>query len=309
MDWLTIWGYGAEIRAAGDTLFVRKKGQRVPDTYQLADISHILIAGDTVLHTSVVAKCSARNIPISFFDIRGNPAGCTLAKVPRLSAAQDAVSAHAYAKAVIESSIEARMRILHELAETHENFYCKGEFEILAQIRGELEYLITLPELSRAFTLTRDMYYEIISRAVPKDLGYKRRCESDAADPVNVLFSKGYAALYATVQTACIGAGLDLTKSSLFGREVPCSGYPCVREIMEPALVPMVDRAVIKTAAEGLLSGAQKSGSRWILPEKAEEVFSKRLRESIDVFCIEANVKEYRDAVLAGKMPEFHYPA
>lgn len=309
MNWVTVWGFGADITAAGDTLFVREKGKSTADRYSLNEISHLIIAGDNILHTAVIEKCQEKNIPISFFDIRGNPAGCLFMENPRLSAAQDAVSAHVYAKAVIESSLAARMRHLHELAEQHGEFYRKGEVEILMQARNELEYLITLPELARVYTLTKDMYYEIISRAVPQELGCRRRTEDVFADPVNTLFSIGYAALYATVNAACRGAGLDTKKSSFFKKHIPCRGDPCVCEIMEPALVPMVDRIVIQMAEQGLLDGAVRSGKRWIFPEKTKAVFSARLKESIDCLCIEANVKAYAEAVMAGKAPEFHYPA
>ena len=309
MNWVTVWGFGADIRTAGDTLFVREKGKSTADRYPLNEVSHLIIAGDNILHTSVIEKCQEKKIPVSFFDIRGNPAGCLFGENPRLSAAQDAVSAHAYAKSVIESSLGARMRYLHELAEQHGEFYRKGEVEILMQARSELEYLITLPELARVYTLTKDMYYEILSRAVPRETGYKRRTEDVFADPVNTLLSIGYAALYATVNAACRGAGLDTKKSGFFKKYVPCKGEPCVCEVMEPARTPMVDRVVIQMAEEGLLSDATRSGKRWIFPEKTRAVFSARLKESVDCFCIEENVKAYAKAVEAGRAPEFHYPA
>ena len=309
VNWITVWGYGADITAAGNTLFIRKKDENVPAKYPLNEVSHLLIAGDNILHTAVIGKCQEHGIPISFFDIRGKPAGCLFKGTPRFSGAQDKVPVLAYAKAVVESSLEARMRYLHELAEKQGKFYLKGEFELLAQARSDISYAGTVSELARLFSVTRNMYYEILSRAVPADLGYKRRIEFSFADPVNTLLSKGYAALYATVHAACIGAGLDPAKSMIFGKSIPCSGKACVCEIMEPALVPMVDRVVIGLAKEGLLSDAKLSGSRWIFSEKADSAFSKRLAESIDRFCIESNVRAYAESVAAGKAPEYHYPA
>ena len=52
------------------------------------------------------------------------------------------------------------MRYLHELSEKNPSLYLKGEFEIIAGARSELEFLITLPELARVFTLTKMMYYD-----------------------------------------------------------------------------------------------------------------------------------------------------
>lgn len=307
--WVTVWGYGADISATQNTLYVREKGSSVPVRYALSEISHLLIAGDNVLHTSAILKCAEHGIPISFFDIRGRPSSVLQKPAPYRSSAYDSTSSHASAKIMIESSIEARMRYLHELAEKHADFYRIGEFDIIAGARAELDYLITLPELARIFTLTKSMYYEIISRVLPGELGYHRRVEGISPDPVNVLFSKGYAALYATIQTACIGAGLDLSRSSIFGKVIPCSGSPCVREIMEPAMVPMVDRVVIDIASNSDLSVAYQQESRWVIPTSIDEEFYQRLSASIDVPCIEANVDAYADALHDGVAPQYHYPA
>ncbi|HJJ35598.1 MAG TPA: CRISPR-associated endonuclease Cas1 [Methanocorpusculum sp.] len=307
--WVTVWGYGADISATQNTLFVREKGSSVPSRYPLSEISHLLIAGDNVLHTSAVLKCAEQNIPISFFDIRGRPSSVLQKPLSSRYSSPDSAPTHTSAKSMIESAIEARMRHLHELAETHEDFYRIGEFDIIAGARAELDYLITLPELARIFTLTKNMYYEILSRVLPAELGYHRRVEGISPDPVNVLFSKGYAALYATIQTACIGAGLDLSRSSLFGKVIPCSGSPCVREIMEPAMVPMVDRVVIETALNPDLCMAYQQESRWIIPDTVEDDFYRQLSVSIDVPCIEANVDAYAESLREGVSPEYHYPA
>jgi len=307
--WVTVWGYGADISATHNTLLVREKGVSVPARYSLNEVSHLLIAGDNVLHTSAVLKCAEHNIPISFFDIRGRPSSTLQKPLSLRHSSPDLAPSHTSAKSMIESSIEARMRFLHELAEIHADLYRMGEFDIIAGARAELDYLITLPELARIFTLTKNMYYEIISRVVPAELGYHRRVEGISPDPVNMLFSKGYAALYATVQTACIGAGIDLSRSSIYGKVIPCTGSPCVREIMEPAMVPMVDRIVIDIASNVDLSMAYQQESRWVIPDMVEETYYRRLSTSIDVACIEANVGAYLNAIREGSPPEYHYPA
>lgn len=308
-SWVTVWGYGADISASKDALFVREKGKAVPVRYPFSSISHLLIAGDNILHTAAIRQCAEHHIPISFFDIRGRPAAAVQPGYAAHTAVQDTVSGHAYAKAMIEASIESRMRYLHELSEKHPSLYLKGEFEIIAGARSELEYLITLPELARVFTLTKMMYYEILSRVIPSALGYRRRTEDEVPDPVNALFSTGYAALYATVQVACIGAGLDLAKSSIFGQIIPCSGSPCVREIMDPAMVPMVDRCVVATAQDPRMAQAVKEGSRWILPPDLMAEFSRRLAQTVDADSIAANVDRYAAAVRDGRPPQYHYPA
>lgn len=309
IPWITLWGYGSDINAAGKMLFVRNKKSKSPDCYPLDDISHILIAGNHVLHTAVIEKCASKNIPISFFDIRGNPTGTLFShEKPHLTELQRDIPIHSFALSMIISATEARMRFLHDLSEGKEGIYYKGEFDIMSQTRSELDYLITIPELSRAFTLTRDMYYEILSRVIPKNLGFRRRNEGIPQDPVNLLFSIGYAMLYARTEIACIGVGLNPDIGSLYGLGIPCSRGACVREIMEPALVPVVDKVVVKIAQEGILSNAIRSGERYILPETVENRFKELFSKALDAAKIEENVIMYAEAVKAQTAPRYHYP-
>ena len=61
MNWVTVWGFGADIRAAGDTLFVREKGKSTADRYPLNEVSHLIIAGDNILRTAVIEKCQEKS--------------------------------------------------------------------------------------------------------------------------------------------------------------------------------------------------------------------------------------------------------
>ena len=306
--WVTVWGYGADINAAGKMLFVRNKKSTEAERHPLDDVSHLLIAGNHILHTAVIEKCARNNIPVSFFDIHGNPTGTLFShERPYLAEAQRDIPVHSFALSMITSATESRMRFLHELSQGKEDIYYRGEFDIMTQTRMELNYLITISELSRAFTLTRNMYYEILSRAVPKQLGYRRRNEGALQDPVNLLFSIGYAMLYARVEIACMGVGLDPNAGAIYGEEIPCPRGACVREIMEPALVSVVDRAVIRVANEGRLDGAVQSGERYILPESAQKRFKELFTVALDAAGIEENVMMYADAVKSQTAPRYHY--
>jgi CRISPR/Cas system-associated endonuclease Cas1 len=77
---------------------------------------------------------------------------------------------------------------------------------------------------------------------------------------VNAMFSHGYAVLYATFALACTGAGLDLSRGALYGvvEPVPGGGGACVLDLMEPAMVPMVDRVIVKWQPGELLRGGMR---------------------------------------------------
>ncbi len=313
IPWVTVWGFGADIKSAGDFLFVREKGRRDAVRYPFDSFTHLLIAGDNLLHTGVIEQCAKHKTALSFFDAHGNPAGSLFERCPApLAAVQECAPAHTFALNAVSASIDSRLRFLHEISEKFPALYYQGEFEIISETRSQLEYLITLPELVRAFVLTKSMYYEILSRAVPDSLGYHRRVESLSADPVNVLFSFGYSILYATAALACAGAGLDLSRGNLYGRAPPLkrSQGACVFDIMEPAMAPMVDRVVIGLANDSIMSGNYESaGPRCILSNELRNEFMRRLSGSIDRQCIEENVGSYAAALQTGAHFIYHFPA
>ncbi len=309
IPWVTVWGYGAEIKSTRDSLLVRQKGTLTQ--YPLDDMRHLLIAGGHTLHTSVLERLADRGIAVSFFTAHGKPVGGIYGKgAPSLAAQQRDIPVHKFAMASIRSSLDERLRYINELAEFDpEGLYFKGEFDILNAAREELEYLITLPEIGRAFSLTKTMYYEIIGRKLPKVLGYRRRSQPPFMDPVNVMMSHGYAVLYANFAVACTGAGLDLSRGALYGEIVSAPGGRggCVLDLMEPATVSMVDRVIIRMAAEGCLDGAYEVATRCLLSNELKEEFMKRLHGSINTTLIAENVNRYAESVKDGRDIIFHY--
>lgn len=309
IPWVTVWGYGSEIKATRDSLLIRRKDGLT--RYALDDMRHLLIAGGHTLHTSVLERLAERGVAVSFFTAHGKPVGGLYGRgAPSLAAAQREIPVHKFAMASIRSSLDERLRYINELAESDpEGLYFKGEFDILQAAREELEFLITLPEIGRAFSLTKTMYYEIIGRMIPKELGYRRRSTPPFTDPVNVMMSHGYAVLYANFALACTGAGLDLSRGALYGQIVPAAGgrSGCVLDLMEPATVSMVDRVIIRMAMEGRLNGAYELTNRCLLSDELKEEFMKRLHGSIDSVLIEENVSRYAESVKDGREILFHY--
>lgn len=309
IPWVTVWGYGAEIKSTRDSLLVRQKGKLTQ--YPLDDMRHLLIAGGHTLHTSVLERLAERGIAVSFFTAHGKPVGGLYGRDgPSLAAVQRDIPIHKFAMASIRYSLDARLRYINELAESDpEGLYLKGEFDILNAAREELDFLITLPEIGRAFSLTKTMYYEILGRAMPKTLGYRRRSQPPFMDPVNVMMSHGYSVLYATFAVACTGAGLDLSRGALYGEIVPAIGGKggCVLDLMEPATVSMVDRVIVQMAKEGRLDGAYEVATRCLLSNELKEEFMERLHGSIDTILIRDNVIRYAESVKDGTEIIFHY--
>ena len=303
VSWVTVSGFGADIRTTKDTLIISERANT--RYYPLNEVSHLVICGGHSLQTSALAALRARNIPVTFFDARGKVVG-TLSdeKKPGLAERQRSLSVQKFALSVISASMDARMLFLHELDDKKpEGIFYRGELEILTKSRSELAYLVTMQEFSRVFSLNRNMYYEILARAVPRELGFRRFAESGPySDPVSVLFSLGYAVLYAQGAAACTGSGLDLDCGALFSKT-----GACVYDIIEAAKPSMVDRVVIGMAAEGALSGKFETGPRCIIADEVMTEFYRRLKAGVNRTVLEENVRRYADAVKGICAPEFHY--
>ena len=307
IPWVTVWGFGASVSATKNTLIVTQNGKTTH--YPLDEISHLLIAGGHNLQTSAVIRLRERDIPVSFFDAHGKPLG-TLSTTgePELKARQKNLPAHKFALSLINASIDTRMILLHELSGKREGgIFYKGELEILTKTQDELKYLVTMQEFWRVFSLNKNMYYEILSRAVPERLGYRRLKNPPYTDPVNVLFSIGYSVLYADAAVACRGAGLDLSTGALFGSIEPCKSGACVYDIIEAAKPTMVDRVVLDLASEGAIEKNYETGARCFLSDELLSTFYKRLMKSVSRTVLEDNVKRYADAVKGLCDPVFRF--
>ncbi|HJJ47768.1 MAG TPA: CRISPR-associated endonuclease Cas1 [Methanocorpusculum sp.] len=302
VSWVTVFGFGADIRTTKDTLIISQKG--TSRYYPLDEVSHLVICGGHTLQTSALAVLRARNIAVTFFDAKNRLTGTISDNAePVLRARQKVLPVQKFALSVISASMDARMLFLHELDDrSRSGIFYKGELEILTKSQSELAYLVTMQEFNRVFSLNRTMYYEILSRVVPRELGFRRLTDGVLKDPVNVLFSLGYAVLYANASLACTGAGLDLHSGALFSK-----AGSCVYDIIEAAKPSMVDRVVIDMASSDALSGGFESGSRCILSEEIVSEFYNRLQKSVNRAVLEENVQRYADAVKGICAPVLHY--
>lgn len=307
IPWATVYGYGAVIKSTKNTLIITQNGKTT--YYPLDELRHLVISGGHTLQTETITRLSEHNIPITFFSPRGEVLG-TLpgSNEPALKNRQKAVAAQKFSLAIINASINARMLLLHEISEKMPGgIFYKGELEILTKMQDELQYLVTMQEFWRVFSLNRNMYYEILSRAVPKNTNYHRLAAPPYTDPLNVLFSLGYAVLYADAAMACTGAGLDISCGTLFGSVEPCKTGACVYDLIEGAKPAMVDRVVLGLAEEGALENNFETNGRCILSDELVTEFYARLSRSVSREVLEANVKMYADSVRGITEPAFRY--
>jgi CRISPR-associated endonuclease Cas1 len=107
------------------------------------------------------------------------------------------------------------------------------------------------------------MYYEIMSRNIPPDFGYRRRTIRPQSDPVNAMLSFGYAMLFGNCCVSLIGARLDPDSGLLYeGRG------SLVQDLIEPLKADMIDRVVYQIARESLtLSDFEQTPGKCMLSD------------------------------------------
>jgi len=130
------------------------------------------------------------------------------------------------------------------------------------------------------------MYYEIMSRNIPPDFGYRRRTIRPQSDPINAMLSFGYAMLFGNCCVSLIGARLD-----------PDSGLmnegkgSLVQDLIEPLKADMIDRIVFQIARESLdFADFEKTPGRCMLSDD----FTKKL---IGIFHSSINDKKIDELV------------
>jgi CRISPR-associated protein Cas1 len=304
VPWFTIAGRGTHIKATQTDLIIeRKKGvERIP----LSKVGHLLVVGAHNLNTSAIIQLLKAGAAVTFFDLDSTPLGYLYPYGYRadedIKAAQARVTAHRYAVQFAKSATKARLLFLESLAERHSwNLFYEGELDFLHKAHNELEYLIRMEEIRRLHKLASDMYYEILSRQIPPGLGYRRRTERPHRDPVNAMFSFGYAVLHGICLRSVAGAHLDPDRGCL---NEGAGGL--VQDLIDPFKPTMVDDPLFDIAREGIPADEYDiGGTRCYLSEDLIQRIVATLQQTIRSEIIDAQVLAFRQSLLYNR--EFLY--
>lgn len=287
--WLSVSGFGTHIKSTQKTLIIQKKNTL--EEYPLDSIKNLLVIGGHTISSSTILNLVKNGSFITFFEPDGNPIGIirpfgdkSETEIHRI---QKAIPRHRYAIAVAQAAIKSRLSAIEYVQEMQNSpLFYEGEQQFLHTSREELEYLIKLDEIRRLHRLTTDMYYEIMSRNIPPDFGYRRRTIRPQSDPVNAMLSFGYAMLFGNCCVSLIGARLD-----------PDSGLmnegkgSLVQDLIEPLKADMIDRIVFQIARESLdFADFEKTPGRCMLSDD----FTKKL---IGIFHSSINDKKIDELV------------
>jgi CRISPR-associated endonuclease Cas1 len=250
LPWVAVTGFGAHLKATPVRLVIQQKGKvtEIP----IRRIPHLLIIGGHTLHSSVVTTLIKNHIPVSFFEADGTPVSVVRpygdTRDTRMRDFQAGAPKHRYAVGIARGALHSRLLRLQKLEEERGSpVLYEGELDFLHKAYDELEYLIKLDEIRRLHLLTSDMYYEILSRTLPQELGFRRRAVRPRIDPVNAMLSLGYAMLYGSAMAPVLASRLDPDIGLL--HEGPGA---LVNDLIDPFRPAMVDAPVLRLASTGL---------------------------------------------------------
>ncbi len=276
--WISVSGFGARIKSTQKHLIIQKKDST--EQYPLETVSNLLIVGGHTINSTTISQLAKNGTYITFFDPDGTAVGTIRPFHPvetdKTADLPQAIPRQKYAIAIAQSSIRSHLFVIERIQELQNTrLFYEGELEVLRNSLNELEYLIKLDEIRRLHKLTSDMYYEILSRNLPPDLGFRRRTLRPQLDPVNAMFSFGYAMLYGNCYVAALGARLDPNMGLMHEGK---GGL--IYDLIEPLKASTVDTIVIRIAKESL------TGSDYELTHDRCMLSDNLIREMMKLFYV-----------------------
>ena len=297
--WISVSGFGAHIKSTPKTLIIQKKN--VIEEYPLTEVKNLLIIGGHTLHSSVVLNLIRHGAFVSFFEADGTPVGTIRPAGDRnqteLSELQKTIPRQRFAIALAQTSVQARLFFIEREEELRNiSLFYEGELDFLQKSREELAFLIKIDEIRRLHRLMSDMYYEIMSRNLPPELGFRRRSNRPHTDPVNAMLSFGYAMLFGNCTVAVIGARLDPDGGLLHDGK-----NSLIHDLIDPLKPGMVDTIVFQIARETLREeDYELTPGRCILSDDLIRIMTERLHASINMGIINQQVINLVDSIRTG---------
>jgi CRISPR-associated protein Cas1 len=303
---LPVSGFGAHIKSTQKKLIIQKKNTL--EEYPLDSIKNLLVIGGHTISSSTIVSLVKNGAFISFFEPDGNPVGIIRPFGDQndrdVSTWQQGVPRHRYAIILAQAAIKSRLFAIQRVQESlNMHLFYEGEQEFLHTSQDELQYLIKLDEIRRLHRLTSDMYYEIMSRNISSDFGFRRRTIRPQADPVNAMLSFGYAMLYGNCCVSVIGARLNPDVGLMHEGK-----GSLVQDLIDPLKAEMIDAAVFQVAKESLsTSDYEQIPDRCMLSEEFTRKLIRLFQTTINNEKIDEIVDTYFNSITKNEDFRFRY--
>lgn len=294
--WLLVSGFGVHIKSTQKKLIIQKKN--TVEEYSLDSIKNLLVVGGHTISSSTIVNLVKNGAFISFFEPDGNPIGVIKPFGDRndteLHRLQQVIPRHRYAITLAQTAIKSRLFAIQRVQDNQNiQLFFEGEHEFLHKAQEELQYLIKLDEIQRLHRLTSDMYYEIMSRNIPPDFGFRRRSIRPQSDPINAMLSFGYAMLFGNCCVSLIGARLDPD----FGLMHEGKGS-LVQDLIDPLKAAMIDMVVFQISRESLNpSDYEQIPNRCMLSDELTQKLIRLFQKTINNEKIDEIVSSYYNSI------------
>jgi CRISPR-associated protein Cas1 len=295
--WLLVSGFGVHIKSTQKKLIIQKKN--TVEEYPLDTIKNLLVMGGHTISSSTIVNLVKNGAFISFFEPNGNPIGIIRPFGDRsnmeIHGIQQVIPRHRYAITLAQAAIKSRLFAIQNVQENlNTHLFYEGEQEFLHKAEEELQYLIKLDEIQRLHRLTTDMYYEIMSRNIPPDFGFRRRTERPQLDPINTMLSFGYAMLFGNCCVSLIGARLDPDSGLIHG-----GNGSLVHDLIDPLKAAMIDRVVFQITRESLNpSDYEQTPNRCMLSDELTQKLIRLFHSTINNEKIDGIVFSFLNAIM-----------
>jgi CRISPR-associated protein Cas1 len=296
IPWLLVSGFGAHIKSTPKKLIIQKKNNS--EEYPIENVRHLLLVGGHTIHTSTVSNLVRHGAFVSFFEADGTPVGIIrpygAPEETAMRKLQEGAQRHRYAIEIAQGSLKSRLVFLEKIEETRsEPLLYEGESEFIHKAYDELEYLIKLDEIRRLNRLTSDMYYEILSRTLSPELGFKRRTVPPQRDVVNSLLSLGYAMLYGNCYVSVLGAYLDPDNGLMHTGK-----GSLVLDLIDPFKAVMIDEPVFRVVTDSIRpDDYELSSGRCLLSDDCVHLLINVLQTTINIDRINEQVSLLTEAL------------
>lgn len=293
---MAVYGFGAHIKSTQKKLIILNKGKI--EEYPLDEIQHLLIVGGHQINSTTISHLLKNGSCVSFFEPDGTPVGILQAygntydkTIQRL---QEDIPRYRYATNLAQASLKSRLIAIEKLQEQRgSTLLYEGEIQILHNALHDLEYLVKLDDIRHLSDLTTNMYYEILSRDIPRCFDFRRRTIRPQCDPINAIFSFGYAMLFGNCCVSVIGARLNPDRGLL--HEGPGS---LVRDFIGPFKAEMIDSVVCSIAQDSLKPvDFEQTSSRCMLSDNLIKTLIVSFKNSIDNQKLDCQVNNFLRAI------------
>lgn len=294
--WLSVSGFGAHIKSTQKQLIIQKKNG--VEYHPIDSVKNLLIIGGHSINSMTILHLVKNGTYITFFEPDGIPVGTIQPygdnNQSEISEIQKAAPRQRFAVAFAQDSMKSRLfAVEHVQEQQNVHLFYEGEYEFLRKSLDELEFLIKLEEIRRLHRLTSDMYYEIMSRNIPPEWGFKRRTMRPHTDPVNAMLSFGYAILFGNCYAAIVGSRLNADLGLMHEGKAGL-----IYDFIEPLKAEMIDPIVFSIAREHLnLSDFEQTRDRCMLSDDIIDFMMKKFYKSIQNEKIYLQVQNFNDSL------------